>query len=102
MHETSADPIVIGDAIAYIVELYREISAENGAPTPGTQNQAVDFIRADPELSRAVRLWGERNRVDEATTKPPQRLPSDETYRRVRAFMLTIMEPSVFKYQDRS
>jgi len=25
-----------------------------GAPTLGTQNQAVDFIRADPELCRAV------------------------------------------------
>jgi hypothetical protein len=101
MSGPSADPAVIGDAVAYVIELYRELTAENGAPTPGTQNQAVDLIRADPDLSRAVRRWGERNRVDEASTAPPQRLPCDETYRRVRAFMLSIMEPPVFSTQDR-
>ena len=37
-------------ALAYVIELYRELTVENGAPTLGTQNQVVDFIRADPEL----------------------------------------------------
>jgi hypothetical protein len=101
MNETSADPAAIGDAIAYVIELYRELSTENGAPTPGTQNQAVDFIRADPELSRAVRQWGERNGVEEAKAKPPPRLTFDETYHRVRAFLVSIMEPPVFEHQDR-
>lgn len=95
------DPALIIDAVAYVIELYQELTGENGAPTPGTQNQAVDLIRADPVLCRAVRRWGERNRVDEATTAPPQRLPCDETYRRVRTFMLSIMEPPVFMRHDR-
>ena len=28
-------------ALAYVIELYRELTVENGAPTLGTQNQAV-------------------------------------------------------------
>ena len=47
-------------ALAYVIELYRELTEENGAPTLGTQNQAVDFIRADPELCRAVATWAQR------------------------------------------
>jgi hypothetical protein len=101
MSDPFEDPVLSVDAEAYVIELYRELSTENGAPMPGTQNQVVDFIRADPELSRAVRQWGNRNRVEEATTAPPQRLPCDETYRRVRAFMLGVMEPPVFGHQDR-
>jgi antirestriction protein ArdC len=41
-------------ALAYVIELYRELTAENGAPTLGTQNQAVDFIRSNPELRKAA------------------------------------------------
>jgi len=44
-------------ALAYVIELYRELTVENGAPTIGTQNQAVDFTRSDPELRRAVSAW---------------------------------------------
>ncbi|HUC71999.1 MAG TPA: hypothetical protein VMS01_12475 [Stellaceae bacterium] len=95
------DTAMIGDAIAYVIELYRELSAENGAPTPGTQNQTVDFILADPELSLAVRKWRERTRVGEATTAPPQRLPSDDAYARIRGFMLSIMEPPIFARKER-
>ncbi len=77
------DTALITDACAYVIELYRELSEENGAPTAGTQNQAVNFILADPLLSRYVKQWGEGRRVDEATIAPPQRLPCDERYRRV-------------------
>ena len=35
-------------ALAYVIKLYDELTAENGAPTLGTQNQAVDFILAKP------------------------------------------------------
>ena len=35
-------------ALAYVIDLYDELTEENGAPTLGTQNQAVDFILADP------------------------------------------------------
>ena len=94
------DTDLIRHAVEYVDELYRELSEENGAPLPGTQNQAVNFILADPALSRAVRAWGERTRADEATTAPPQRLPIDETYRRVEAFMRSVMERPVFVRKD--
>ena len=60
-------------ALAYVIELYRELTAENGAPTLGTQNQAVDFIRADPERRRAVAAWAETVEIGEATTAPRRR-----------------------------
>jgi hypothetical protein len=93
---------LIEDALEYVIELYRELSAENGAPTAGTQNQAVDFILADPALSRSVAEWARRNRTDEATTAPPQRLPYDATYRQVAGFLRRAMETSEFesKYRD--
>ncbi|MBV8739012.1 MAG: hypothetical protein JO007_17495 [Alphaproteobacteria bacterium] len=94
------DTELIRHAVEYVAELYRELSEENGAPTPGTQNQVVNFILADPALSRAVRAWGERTRADEATAGPPQRLPFDETYRRVEAFMRSVMERPVFARKD--
>jgi hypothetical protein len=59
-------------ALAYVIELYDELTVENGAPTLGTQNQAVDFIRADPELSRAVADWAKKAGIEEATTAPQQ------------------------------
>jgi hypothetical protein len=83
-------------ALAYVIELYEELTAENGAPTLGTQNQAVDFILADPELRRAVDEWAATADIGEATTPPPQRLPRDALYDRVSAFMKQIMQPPVF------
>ena len=83
-------------ALAYVIRLYDELTEENGAPTLGTQNQAVDFILADPELCQAVADWAKTTPVDEATTAPPQRLPRDALYDRVRAFLARIMEPPVF------
>jgi len=32
------DTLLIRRAMAYVVELYREMTEENGAPTLGTQN----------------------------------------------------------------
>ena len=69
---------------------------ENGAPTLGTQNQAVDFIRADPELRLAVADWAKKAGIEEATTAPRQRLPFDPLYARVRAFLELTMTPSIF------
>jgi hypothetical protein len=74
-------------ALAYVIELYRELTVENGAPTLGTQNQAVDFIRSDPELRRAVSAWAEAAKIDESTTAPRQRLPFDALYNQVRSFL---------------
>ena len=83
-------------ALAYVIRLYDELTEENGAPTLGTQNQAVDFILADPELCRAVKAWAQTANIDEATTAPPRRLPHDALYGRVSAFMKRTMEPPVF------
>jgi hypothetical protein len=94
------DTVLIRAAVSYVIELYREFTEENGAPTLGTQNQAVDFILADPKLSRAVREWAEHARTDEASTEPRQRLPFDETYRRVAAFLRQVMERPVFTRDD--
>lgn len=91
------DTALIAAAFSYVVELYRELSVENGAPTLGTQNQAVDFILARPELARAVKEWARRTRPDEAKAAPPQRLPFDETYHRVAAFLRDLIEVRVFE-----
>ena len=84
-------------ALAYVIELYDELTEENGAPTLGTQNQAVDFILADPELREAVAAWAVEAPIDEATTAPPRRLREDVLYRRVRGFLERIIEPPLFK-----
>jgi hypothetical protein len=94
------DTRLIADAFEYVVELYRELSEENGTPSLGTQNQAVDFILADPELRRSVGKWARRSRSDEATTAPRQRLPFDQTHRQVAAFLRRIMEIPVFEPKD--
>jgi hypothetical protein len=90
------DPKLRREALVYVIRLYDELTEENGAPTLGTQNQAVDFILADPELCRAIEEWAQTANIDEATTAPPQRLPYDSLYERVSAFMQHIMEPPVF------
>lgn len=83
-------------ALAYVIRLYEDLTGENGAPTLGTQNQAVDFILADPELRRAVADWAATENINEATTAPPRHLARDTLYDRVRAFMTAIMGPPIF------
>src|SRR5438045_8807363 len=80
------DPKLREQALAYVIRLYDELTEENGAPTLGTQNQAVDFILGDPELCRAVTDWATTTEIDEATTAPPQRLPRGAVYDRARPF----------------
>src|SRR5690242_15086620 len=89
-------------ALAYVIALYDELTEENGAPTLGIQNQAVDFILADPGLRQAVSGWAARTPIGEATTAPPQRLPQDALYRQVRTFLQAITGSSVFEAADRS
>jgi hypothetical protein len=88
--------LLIRQAMAYVIELYRELTEENGAPTLGIQNQVVDFILADPELREAVSDWARSVDIDEATTAPPARLPRDNTYRRIRAYLQSVMDQPVF------
>ena len=77
------DTVLIRQALAYVIELYRELSEENGAPSLGTQNQVVDFILADPELRAAVAHWADRRerRGDDraaAAAAARCRLPADQ------------------------
>lgn len=95
------DTVLRQAALAYVIALYEELTEENGAPTLGTQNQAVDFMLADPELRQAVLAWAARTPIDEATTAPPQRLPQDMLYQRVRGFLERIMERPVFESPPR-
>ena len=80
-------------ALAYVIRLYNELTAENGAPTLGTQNQSVDFILANSELRRAVADWAASINIDEASTAPPQRLSDNQLYQRVCAYLETIITP---------
>ena len=96
MSAITEDTLLIRQALAYAIELYRELSEENGAPSLGTQNQVVEFILADPELRAAVAHWGRLIESDEATTAPPRRLPCDGAYRRISAYLQSIMDQPVF------
>jgi hypothetical protein len=96
------DTALIHQVVAYVTELFRELTEENGAPTLGTQNQVVDFILADMELREAVAQWGRTVETGEATTQPPRRLPSDPAYWRIRAYMQSIIEQPVFVRPDQN
>ena len=84
-------------ALAYVVALYEELSGQNGAPALGTQNQAVDFILADPALRQALADWASSEaafaspEAGEAATAPPQRLPQNALYERARAYLEPIL-----------
>jgi hypothetical protein len=99
---STEDTLLIRQAMAYVIELYREMTDENSAPTLGTQNQVVDSILAEPELRRAVSDWARTVEIDEATTEAKIRLPHDNTYRRISACLQSAMEPSVFFRQGQS
>ena len=96
MAATTEDTELIRRALAYAIEVYRELTDENGAPTLGVQNQLVDFILADLELREAAMHWGITVETDEATTRPPRRLPYDAAYRRIRDFARALVGQPVF------
>jgi hypothetical protein len=85
------------DALEYVTALHQELTEENGAPPLGTQNQVVDFILADAGLSDYVRRWATKRRDDGPMPVPPERLPQDEAYRRIRARLGAAMDESVFR-----
>jgi hypothetical protein len=81
------DPALMIAASCYVDALHRELTSENAAPPVGVANQIVDTIRADPDLIRYVLDWAARTRPDEATVRPPQRLPPDAVRERLAAAM---------------
>jgi hypothetical protein len=84
--------LLIRQALAYVIELYYELTEENWAPTLGTLNPTVAFILADPELSRAVSDWALGVEIDEATIGPSSHLPGDSSYRRIGAYLQSVMD----------
>jgi len=96
MATITEDTTLIGRALAYAIELYRELTVENGAPSPSTQNQIVDFILADPELREAVAQWGEATATDEPRPRAPKRLPNNAAYRRIRDCAESLIDEPMF------
>jgi hypothetical protein len=87
-YPTNEDPEVRTAALEYVIALYRDLTAENGAPLPGTQNQVADAILADPDLCEYVRRWAAGVDFERA---PAPRPPIDDVYRRLRALMMDSM-----------
>ncbi|GEM_PF-1351478 len=96
MPALTEDTELIRHVLAYVDALYRELTQENGAPVLGTQNQVVDFILADPELRAAVARCGRMVEAAETAVGPPQRLPQDAVYERVRERLTAAMPRPVF------
>lgn len=84
----------IAQARPYVAEIYRELSGEN-VLNVGTQNQVVDFILGDPELSTAVANRAAATEIAEATMAPPRRLSRDALDERVSTYFHEIMERPV-------
>ena len=84
-------------ALASVIRIYDELTAENGAPTLGIQNQAVDFILANPELRRAVAQWAASINIDEASTVPRRGFPTTSFISR----FAPILERSWGSHRDR-
>lgn len=94
--QKTEDTKLRAQALAYVIALHHELTDENGAPTLGTQNQAVEFVCADQELRVAVTAWAQTVDIDEAAIAPRQRLPFDRLHDEVRAFLQRITARRVF------
>jgi len=80
------DTALIAYAVAYVIELFRELTEENGAPALGTQNQVVDFILADAELRKG---WQSGAARPKPTRRRRNRRTGCRTIRRTGAFAAT-------------
>ena len=81
------DPDRIIDAMAYVEEVHRAVTAENTAPPPGIEGRVVAAILADPEPAAYVRQWADERRVLEASLKPFEPPSIDEAWRREAALL---------------
>jgi hypothetical protein len=87
MFESRDDPALVIDAMAYVDEVHRALTAENTAPPPGIAGRVVAAILADPTLAAYVRRWAEERRVLEASLKPFEPPPFDAAWQRVAAML---------------
>ncbi len=83
MREERADPDLVLDAMAYVEEVHKAMTAENTAPPPGVEGRVVAAILADAALADYVRRWASASRALEAHDGPPELPPVDSAYRRV-------------------
>jgi hypothetical protein len=86
--DRTEDAALLLDAMAYVEEVHRELTAENTAPPPGVEGRVVEAVLADPALSQRVRDWATENRTLEASLTPLRRPAMDEVYRRVRDLLI--------------
>ena len=84
----SEDAALLLDAMAYVEEVHRELTAENTAPPPGVEGRVVEAVLADPILTQRVRDWATENRTLEASLTPLRRPAMDHAYRRVRDLLV--------------
>lgn len=87
MTRDSEDPELVLDAIAYVDEVHKTLSAENTAPPPGVEGRVVAAILADPALAAYVRDWARQHHPLEASLTPPSPPPIDDRYRRICALL---------------
>jgi hypothetical protein len=91
------DNELIRQTLGYAIELYRELTDENGAPTLGIQTRSSTSSCAIQSCARRSRSGvGPARSTKRATTRPPRRLPYDAAYRRIRGFALSVMDKPVF------
>lgn len=83
MPQGRADPDLVIEAMAYVDEVHKAMTAENTAPPPGVEGRVVAAILADAALADHVRRWAAARGVLEARDGPPELPPIDWAYRRV-------------------
>ena len=83
MPEERADPDLVIDAMAYVEEVHKAMTAENTAPPPGVEGRVVASLLADAALADYVRRWAVARCALEARVEPRELPPVDSAYRRV-------------------
>ena len=70
MPALTEDTALIRYAVAYAIEIYRELTEENGARASAHKTRWWTFILADPELRAAAAHWGALIEVTKPRLRP--------------------------------
>jgi hypothetical protein len=96
MPALTEDTVLIRRTIAYLIELYRELTAENGPPPVSGRRTGWSNSSLPTPSCASSRTMGKAADPDGATTQPLRRLPCDATYQRARAYLRRVMDKPVF------